>query len=215
MHDYDPFALDAWSLGCVVAEMFTPIARTPFRHETAIRLDDLEDSKDGTSLEPFVEVHPETDSDSDADSDVESRDAQVEASFTIRQTLFDGSRGDLGLIWSILRVRGTPTSETWPVSVRRSMGQRKKIEYNLVRHVLTQPRGYLLYSNPGIRNPAGRQKGQLYAHRTDPNSPLPPPHHRRRRWWAAPPRLAEQPARLLSENKTTHAKCTGASLAFF
>jgi cyclin-dependent kinase 8/11 len=132
MHDYDPFALDAWSLGCVVAEMFTPIARTPFSHDTAIRLDDLEEdsqSQEGTSLEPFVIVHPETetetdsDSDADADSDVDShvtvtsRDAQqVEALFTIRQTLFDGSKGDLGLIWSILRVRGTPTSETWPVS---------------------------------------------------------------------------------------------------
>ncbi|KAI9444611.1 kinase-like protein [Lactarius indigo] len=31
-----------------------------------------------------------------------------------RYSLFDGSRGDIGLAWSIFRIRGSPTSENWP-----------------------------------------------------------------------------------------------------
>jgi cyclin-dependent kinase 8/11 len=33
-----------------------------------------------------------------------------------RQTLFDASRGTIGLAWSVFKVFGTPTKESWPVS---------------------------------------------------------------------------------------------------
>jgi hypothetical protein len=36
-----------------------------------------------------------------------------------RYSLFDGSRGDIGLAWSIFRARGSPTPENWPVRFRR------------------------------------------------------------------------------------------------
>jgi hypothetical protein len=32
-----------------------------------------------------------------------------------RYSLFDGSRGDIGLAWSIFRTCGSPTPENWPV----------------------------------------------------------------------------------------------------
>lgn len=33
-----------------------------------------------------------------------------------RDTLFDGMRGEIGLAWSIFKIMGTPTEQTWPVS---------------------------------------------------------------------------------------------------
>jgi len=33
-----------------------------------------------------------------------------------RETLFNGDRGEIGLAWSIFKVFGTPTAESWPVS---------------------------------------------------------------------------------------------------
>jgi serine/threonine protein kinase len=35
----------------------------------------------------------------------------------VRTTLFDDGFGDIGLAGSIFRVLGTPTAETWPVSI--------------------------------------------------------------------------------------------------
>ena len=32
-----------------------------------------------------------------------------------RDPLFDSTRGELGLAWSLFKIRGTPTPETWPV----------------------------------------------------------------------------------------------------
>jgi hypothetical protein len=32
-----------------------------------------------------------------------------------REPLFDASRGEIGLLWSIFRILGTPTKESWPV----------------------------------------------------------------------------------------------------
>jgi hypothetical protein len=32
-----------------------------------------------------------------------------------RQNLFDASKGEIGLAWSIFKTRGTPTERTWPV----------------------------------------------------------------------------------------------------
>lgn len=37
-------------------------------------------------------------------------------SYWQRDTLFKGSRGEIGLAWSIFKIFGTPTKESWPVS---------------------------------------------------------------------------------------------------
>jgi cyclin-dependent kinase 8/11 len=34
-----------------------------------------------------------------------------------RLPLFDAERGDIGLAWSIFKVRGTPNETNWPVSI--------------------------------------------------------------------------------------------------
>ncbi|KAJ7842248.1 CMGC/CDK protein kinase [Mycena olivaceomarginata] len=95
---YDAAAIDMWSVGTVLAEMFS-----------ALRL--CSDDDDGYDEEepvysaqagdrPFV-VPPRL------------RVGQPETQWC-RDTLFNGRRGEIGLAWSIFKIRGTPTDETWP-----------------------------------------------------------------------------------------------------
>jgi serine/threonine protein kinase len=94
---YDPFAIDLWSFGATFAEFFTPLCLLDSDHAA---FDDEESSNVEESQPPrpfFVARNP-------------SPDARW-----IRNTLFDSSRGELGLAWSIFRVRGTPTPDIWPV----------------------------------------------------------------------------------------------------
>jgi serine/threonine protein kinase len=84
---YDPFALDLWGIGVVITDMFRPI--------------------------------PKSDSDSedeDEDEDVDPLEGEVIRP-QVRTTLFDDDFGDIGLAGSIFRVLGTPTQETWLVSL--------------------------------------------------------------------------------------------------
>lgn len=74
---YDAFAIDLWSLGCLFADFFMPL--------------ELEEEEDDGYDFPPHEGH------------------------LIRKSLFDASRGDIALIWSIFKTLGTPTSEIWPV----------------------------------------------------------------------------------------------------
>ncbi|KAK0479661.1 kinase-like protein [Armillaria novae-zelandiae] len=76
---YDPYAVDMWSLGCTLAEFFTPL------------LPEDEDEED--------------------DYPPELRDANPTL---IRKALFDGTRGEIGLAWSIFKILGTPTEDSWP-----------------------------------------------------------------------------------------------------
>jgi len=50
------------------------------------------------------------------DEDVDPLDEEVIRP-RARTTLFDDGFGDIGLAGSIFRVLGTPTPETWPVSI--------------------------------------------------------------------------------------------------
>jgi serine/threonine protein kinase len=59
--------------------------------------------------------HQNSDED-DEDEDVDPLEEEVKWP-PIRTTLFDDGFGDIGLAGSIFRVLGTPTEETWPVSV--------------------------------------------------------------------------------------------------
>ena len=90
-------ACDLWALGATFAEFFT----TLHRHALADDFDEDEDAEergDPTKAYIFDELPVAW-----ARSEWE------------RYSLFDGSRGDIGLAWSIFRTRGSPTPEIWPV----------------------------------------------------------------------------------------------------
>jgi hypothetical protein len=57
---------------------------------------------------------PDSDSE-DEDEDVDPLEEVIRP--PVRTTLFDDGFGDIGLAGSIFRVLGTPTAETWPVSI--------------------------------------------------------------------------------------------------
>ncbi|TFY75698.1 hypothetical protein EWM64_g8315 [Hericium alpestre] len=98
---YDALAADRWSLGATLAEFFTTLRRRSLS-------DDGDDGDWGSDenergsedlTQPFILDTPKS----------EWSTVRWE-----RCSLFDSSRGDLGLIWSIFKTRGTPTSENWP-----------------------------------------------------------------------------------------------------
>ena len=94
---YDATACDLWALGTTIAEFFTTLHRRPPSSDFDDDLD-TEERGDPTKAYLFDEL-PEPWSRTEWE----------------RYSLFDGSRGDIGLAWSIFRTRGSPTQETWPV----------------------------------------------------------------------------------------------------
>jgi hypothetical protein len=42
-----------------------------------------------------------------------------------REALFDASRGDIGLAWSIFQVCGSPSKQNWPVSSFAESGRQR------------------------------------------------------------------------------------------
>ncbi|KAI0275240.1 kinase-like domain-containing protein [Gloeopeniophorella convolvens] len=92
---YDATACDLWALGATFAEFFTTLHRRVVTSE----FDDDEESGDGDPTQAYIfDELPEPWSRTEWD----------------RYSLFDGSRGDIGLAWSIFRTRGSPTPENWP-----------------------------------------------------------------------------------------------------
>ncbi|KAL0575784.1 hypothetical protein V5O48_006181 [Marasmius crinis-equi] len=77
---YNAFAIDRWSLGCVLAEFFTPLAP----------------------------------SSSNSNSDDDSFFSSSSSNSHYRTPLFDGTRGEIGLAWSIFKILGTPNETSWP-----------------------------------------------------------------------------------------------------
>ncbi|KAJ6479215.1 kinase-like domain-containing protein [Mycena vitilis] len=95
---YDAAAIDMWSFGTVFAEMFSTLR---------LYSDDDDDDEEEEPVysaragdPPFV-VPPRL------------HVGQPETRW-YRDTLFNGRRGEIGLAWSIFKIRGTPTPETWP-----------------------------------------------------------------------------------------------------
>jgi serine/threonine protein kinase len=93
---YDPHAIDLWSLGATFAEFFT-----------ALKL--VDDEGESTSDKHSQNVRHFILSRSD---DIGTTNEQW-----TRDSLFNSERGEISLIWSIFRIRGTPTEENWPVSI--------------------------------------------------------------------------------------------------
>ncbi|GJJ13221.1 hypothetical protein Clacol_007472 [Clathrus columnatus] len=96
---YQATAIDRWSLGTTIAQCFTSLqlipSSSPATSSTSFPLDENESS-------PAFIIPPSL----NGNIDYRAR--------WDRCTLFDGGRGELGLAWSIFRLRGTPNDETWP-----------------------------------------------------------------------------------------------------
>ncbi|KAI0652787.1 kinase-like protein [Cubamyces menziesii] len=104
-NNYDAYASDLWSLGTLFAEFFTPLRLT---HSYGDEEDEYYDDESGEnegedqppSKPPFMiprGLSPE-------DPDVE----------WTRDSLYDATRGAIGLAFSIFKVHGTPNETTWP-----------------------------------------------------------------------------------------------------
>jgi hypothetical protein len=87
-----------WSFGATLAEFFTPLR---LLHSEELDDDDeISDVEDPHPPQPFIVPR-------NLGLDPDAR--------WVRDTLFNASRGEIGLAWSIFRVRGTPTPDIWPV----------------------------------------------------------------------------------------------------
>lgn len=155
-HGYDPFKIDIWSAGVVIANLFTPLhkveekpsSRNHLAHQQEEEGGDedgrpdweralwdggsTDDDGDGDSEEGGSRTHKRRRTISSDGSTQDSRpwwvDDEDEDDFSKsrsitgyrRETLFDGSKGDIGLAGSIFGLLGLPADEKdWPVSSLR------------------------------------------------------------------------------------------------
>ncbi|OCH95714.1 kinase-like protein [Obba rivulosa] len=93
---YDPFATDLWSAGVTIAEFFTPL-KLWRRYADSDFDDEPEDDSSATGF-----IVPEGIDPNDPDAE------------WFRVSLFNADRGEIGLAWSIFKIRGTPSDENWP-----------------------------------------------------------------------------------------------------
>ncbi|KAJ7146425.1 kinase-like domain-containing protein [Mycena epipterygia] len=110
---YDAAAIDMWSVGTVLAEMFSTL-RLCCDGEDDVDEEPVYSAQAGDApfvVPPRLRVgHPETQ--------------------WCRDTLFNGRRGEIGLAWSIFKIRGTPTDETWPTF--RDLPGASSVEFTVV-----------------------------------------------------------------------------------
>lgn len=108
---YDPFVIDRWSFGATLASFFTPLRLTSPD-------DDLDDCipQNKTPREPFI-------------IPTHLKNASANTQWT-RDTLYDASRSEIGLAWSIFKIHGTPNEETWPEW--KSLPQSQTLMFNVV-----------------------------------------------------------------------------------
>ncbi|KAL1731672.1 kinase-like domain-containing protein [Schizophyllum commune] len=144
---YDAFAIDMWSLGATFAEFFTPLS---------LYLDEDDDfgSFGGGFGGPgggfggpgggFARSGGYSSNRDDDDDDAEEDKNTPPPPFNIpshlrigypgakwaRETLFNGSRGEIGLAWSIFQIRGTPNEELWPTF--HTLPDAQRVNFNVV-----------------------------------------------------------------------------------
>ncbi|KAF5385076.1 hypothetical protein D9615_000993 [Tricholomella constricta] len=131
--DYDAFALDLWSAGATFAEFFTPLRLISDEEDLEYdhgpdEEEEMEEEDEGfRAPQPFImpkNLLPGT---------PETR--------WQRDTLFNGTRGELGLAWSIFKIRGTPTPEIWPLGFKafEHLPDAKGVEFTVVPTVQLAP----------------------------------------------------------------------------
>ncbi|KAG8852497.1 hypothetical protein FRB96_008685 [Tulasnella sp. 330] len=110
---YDAFATDMWSFGTVLAQLFTSLRFEPDNYhyddvdeEEGINSDADEEDRTKNVPAPIILR-------SSVERDLEAGVSSVNGSWE-RDSLFDASRGEIGLAWSIFKVRGTPDESLWP-----------------------------------------------------------------------------------------------------
>ncbi|KIK68542.1 hypothetical protein GYMLUDRAFT_35988 [Collybiopsis luxurians FD-317 M1] len=110
---YDPYAIDRWSLGALFAEFFTKLA----------------------PASPSSEDYP-----SFISSSFPSSNSSDPLTRCFRESLFDASRGEIGLAWSIFRILGTPrepkdeeeNEKTWAWVGFEALPDAQKVEFKKV-----------------------------------------------------------------------------------
>lgn len=91
-----------WSLGVTFADFFRPLKQ---------QLDDVEEWDDD------LEEEAHEDEQHIGQPFILLRDPSPSRITSWRRLpLFDADRGDIGLAWSIFKVRGTPNETNWPVN---------------------------------------------------------------------------------------------------
>lgn len=98
---YDAFATDMWSLGAMFAEFFRPLKE---------QLDDGDEWDDECDEEPEEVEHQ-----GDVPPFMFLRSTPPTRVTSWRRVpLFNADKGDIGLAWSIFKVRGNPNETNWP-----------------------------------------------------------------------------------------------------
>ncbi|GLB43652.1 putative RNA polymerase II CTD heptapeptide repeat kinase activity [Lyophyllum shimeji] len=122
--DYNAPALDLWSLGATFAEFFTPLR--------LCSPDADEEDDDAYGFGHHVGAH-----ESPPPPFVVPRNWNAPDAMWERETLFNGSRGELGLAWSVFKIRGTPTRRNWPAF--ETLPDAKGVEFTVVPPVPLAP----------------------------------------------------------------------------
>lgn len=101
---YDACATDLWSLGCTIAHFYTPLRLSCRSYLDEGDEDEGEGSKwrEDAAPDPFL-LPKSTDS------------IDLQSAEWVRESLFDGNMGSIGLAWSTFTLRGTPNDTNWPV----------------------------------------------------------------------------------------------------
>ncbi|CAE6529065.1 unnamed protein product [Rhizoctonia solani] len=112
---YDAYASDLWSLGVLASGFFTSVRFEP-KHAASVPRefdwDALVFENDGSAHDPDTINNPP-----DATIPFNVPDSVTSMNRTgswHRMSLFDSTRGEIGLIASIFKLLGTPTEKTWP-----------------------------------------------------------------------------------------------------
>jgi len=124
---YDANATDLWSLGATLAEFLTPL-----RLRISDPDDDDDDDDDDNDEEDDESEYPLEEEQSNARPFITpdlSRITNPKLRWS-RETLFDASRGEIGLAWSIFKIRGTPTAENWPTFA--NLPHSSRVTFNVV-----------------------------------------------------------------------------------
>ncbi|OWT38446.1 STE/STE11 protein kinase [Cryptococcus neoformans Bt1] len=127
---YNPYAVDSWAAGCVIAQMFRPFGSfDPHEFDDSgsdsdsdIRSDSEEGSggwsdntEDPDPLdEPWRRVRNSGGDGKGTGSRTGTTTGGDKGGMGERQPMFDASFGTLGLAASIFKIRGTPSLDTWP-----------------------------------------------------------------------------------------------------
>lgn len=119
--DYDALALDLWSAGATFAEFFTPLRMVPQEED----LDDGEEDQEDQDQPPKPFIVPKN-----------LLPGAPEARWQ-RETLFNGTRGELGLAWSIFKTCGTPNQDNWPAF--EDLPGAKGVEFTVVPPIPLAP----------------------------------------------------------------------------